>query len=271
MSISFVERKKTIMELLDREEKVKVPELAELLHVSGETIRRDLDRLEKEGMLRKVYGGAVKEKFHSTELPFEQKTTINEREKRAICQTAAELVEDGDIIMIGHGTTTMEMVYFLADKQDVTLITPSIPILTTAMDVFPGRVIFIGGEMEKAQKLTVGPLAERTLEQLKANKAFIAAGGLSKASGITDYDLNGASISRKMMERSDEVILLADHTKFGKSTFAYINPLTEAAMIVTNQPCSETWEKLLTEHEVGLVIAEHAKKEFFAKSELMEK
>jgi DeoR/GlpR family transcriptional regulator of sugar metabolism len=256
MSLSFEERKKMILASLEKEEKVQVRVLSKILQVSDETVRRDLDRLEKDGVLKKVYGGAVKTKFHSWELPFDQKTMINEKEKRAISKKAAALVEDGDIIMIGNGTTPLDMVHFLADKNDITLITPSIPILLLAMEVFKGRVIFIGGEFERNQKYTSGPLSERTLRYLKANKAFIPAGGISTANGITDYDLSGSSISRKMMERAEDVIILADHTKFGKTTFAYMTSLTDASMIITDKSCSDEWKNILAERQIELLIAD---------------
>ena len=256
MSLSFEDRRKVILKSLEKEEKVQVPILAEKFQVSGETIRRDLEKLEKEGVLKKVYGGAVKTKFKSWELPFDQKVPINEKEKRAICRAAAALVEDGDSIMIGNGTTPLEIVRFLTDKRDITLITHSTPVLLLAMEVFHGRMIFIGGEFERNQRSTIGPLSERMLTNLKANKAFISAGGVSTVDGITDYDLNGASISRKMMERAEDAVILADHTKFGKTTFAYMCPINEASMIITDSQCSEEWKTTLAEKEVELLIAE---------------
>lgn len=256
MSLSYEERKTTIMESLEKEEKVQVRVLANLLHVSDETIRRDLDRLEKEGYLKKVYGGAVKNKIHSWELPFDEKTTINQKEKQAICKAAADLVEDGDIIMVGNGTTPLDMIPFLVDKQDITLITHSVPVMLAAMDSFKGRVIFIGGEIERNQKYMSGPLSERMLEMLRADKAFVCAGGISIANGITDYDISGSSISRKMMERAEEVIVLADHSKFGKTTFAYMCSITDASRIITDQSCPDEWKKIVAARGVELIVAD---------------
>ncbi|MEK4024959.1 DeoR/GlpR family DNA-binding transcription regulator [Mammaliicoccus sciuri] len=258
MSLTFEERKKVIVKTLTRDEKVYVRNLSNELGVSGETIRRDLDRLEKEGVLKKVYGGAVKEKS-SLELSFDLKTDIMAFEKQAICKAAADLVEDGDSIIIGHGTTPVGIVRYLANKKNVTVITPSIPVLLLAMDHFHGKVIFIGGEYEADQKFTSGPLSESVLGQLKANKSFIAAGGLSINDGMSDYDLQGASSSKQMMNRTDEAIILADHTKFGKTTFAHICPLSVISMIITDKQCSEEWKNVLTENEIELVIAEEAK------------
>ncbi|MFJ5714709.1 DeoR/GlpR family DNA-binding transcription regulator [Neobacillus sp. NPDC093127] len=255
MSLSFEERKTTIMESLEKEEKVQVRLLATILQVSDETIRRDLDRLEKEGFLKKVYGGAVKTKNHNWELPFDEKTMINKKEKQAICKAAASLVEDGDIIMIGNGTTPLDMIPYLADKNEVTLITHSVPVMLGAMDAFKGRIVFIGGEIERNQKYMSGPLSERMLELLQANKAFICAGGISTVNGITDYDISGSSISRKMMERAEEVIILADHTKFGKTTFANMCSLTDTTKIITDDSCPNEWKKIIAENGIELLIA----------------
>jgi DeoR/GlpR family transcriptional regulator of sugar metabolism len=254
MSLSFEERKKIINKLLEEDGKVNVNELANDLEVSGETIRRDLERLEKDGILRKVYGGAIKEK-KSVELPYDKKTAVNVLEKRAICKKAAEFVEDGDSIAIGHGTTPVEIVRYLGDKKNVTIITPSIPVLLLAMECFSGNVIFIGGELEANQKFTSGPLSDLVFSQLKADKAFMAAAGITVAEGFSDYSLSAAASSRKMMKRADEVFLLADHTRFGKNTFAHVCPLKDVSAVITDKICSEEWQNTFSENGIELVIA----------------
>lgn len=255
MSLSSEERKKTILERLDTDEKVEVLSLAELLSVSAETVRRDLERLEKEGRLKKVYGGAVKAKFDAWELPFDQKTFINSKEKTAIGKMAASLVEDGDIIMIGNGTTPLEIVRFLSGKRNITIITHSAPVMLLAMEVTQARIIFIGGEVHTSQKSTNGPLAEWMLKKLKANKVFISAGGVSSTDGISDYDLDEANISGKMIERADETIVLADHTKFDKTTFANICPLEGISKLISDWNCPKEWSSVLDEIGVELLIA----------------
>lgn len=255
MSLAFENRKKVILKKLIDEEKLQVSELAETLNVSTETIRRDLDRLEKEGRLKKVYGGAVLDASYPWEPPFDEKTSINAEQKRMIGKMAASLVEDGDIIMIGNGTTPLEMIRYLSHKKNVTLITHSGPAMLLATDVFKGKIIFIGGEVDPNQKSTIGPIAESTLNKLKANKAFISAGGISLKEGITDYDLNQAYISNLMMERSDELIVLADHTKMGESTFAHICTLDKVDYIISDWNCSEHWKKKLEEKNVSVLLS----------------
>lgn len=254
MSLSFEERKKVILEILDLEGKVKVSDAEQKLNVSGETIRRDMDRLEKEGLLHKVYGGAVKIK-EKLEQSFDQKTALNNLEKRMICKAAAGTVEDGDVIFIGHGTTAYEIVRFLSDKPNVIVVTNSLPVLSLASECFQGKVLFAGGEFEHRQKFMGGPLADLFFNQLKAHKAFVAAGGISSDDGITDYDITGAAISKKLIERAENTIILADHTKFGVSTFAHICDLEDIAMVITDKKCSTQWQEKLLQKKVELLIA----------------
>lgn len=256
MSVSFEQRRKKILEHLKKDGKVEVQSLADEFNVSTETVRRDLERLDREGKLRKVYGGAVRVRSDSTELPFDQKTMLYAKEKAAIGKCAASMVNDGDTIMIGNGTTTMEIIRHLTDKKNVTIVTHSTPTLRLAMDIFEGRIIFIGGEVNTHQKSTQGPLAEMVLNQLRVNKAFISAGGISLVDGIMDYELSEASISRKMMERADEAIIVADHSKFGKTTFANIVPLEEVYTIITDKGCPEEWRRYLEERDINLIIAD---------------
>lgn len=259
MSLAYEHRKKTILERLSEDEKLYIPDLAEELKVSTETIRRDLDRLEKEGRLKKVYGGAILANSGSVEPPFQQKSKINKDEKRVIAKSAASFIEDGDIIMIGNGTTPLEIVRFLNDKKNITLITHSVPVLLLAMDVFKGKIIFIGGEMDVNQQSTKGSLAEINLKQLRANKAFISAGGISKEDGITDYDLDEANISRFLLDRSDEFFVLADHTKFGESTFAHICPLDQVGTIISDWNCPDQWKQVFKELNIRLYIEKEEK------------
>lgn len=248
VSVSFEERKKIIIEKLSKEDVIHVPALAQALNVSSETIRRDLDRLEKEGKLKKVYGGAVKVTSLIQEPSFEQKMQINPKEKEAISRTAASLVEDGDRIFIGGGTTPLSLIRYLEDKKNVTLITPSIPVMIHTLEIFHGHVIFIGGEVNREQQLVQGPLAEWTTKQIRANKAIISAGGVSLTDGITDFDLNQAHISRILIERSEMTIILADHSKMGQTTFAHICALQDVSIIVSDWRCSREWRsKLHTE------------------------
>lgn len=256
MSLSFEKRKKKILEHLIKEGKVEVPILADEFNVSTETIRRDLERLDSAGKLRKVYGGAVKVRADSLELPFNQKTLLYAPEKTAIGKFAASLINNGDTVLLGNGTTTLEIIRNLKNHSDVTIVTHSSPAMLLAMEVFPGRIIFIGGEVNKNQQTTSGPLSDLILNQLRVNKTFISAGGVSLLDGITDYEISEATISRKMMERADETIFLADSSKLGKATFANICSLEDVYTVISDSQCSEEWKQYMRDRDITLHIAD---------------
>ncbi|MBW5448675.1 DeoR family transcriptional regulator [Cohnella sp. CFH 77786] len=256
MSLSFEKRKRRILERLSMEGRVEVPVLAEEFGVSTETIRRDLERLDGEGRLKKVYGGAVRVRADSLELPFDEKRLLHADEKAAIGKFAASMVKEGDTVMLGNGTTTLEVIRHLTGRSNVTIITHSTPALLLALEAFPGKVIFVGGEVNKRQQSTEGPLAELVLSRLRVNKAFISAGGVSLTDGITDYELSEANISRKMMERADETVFLADSSKFGNSTFASVCSLDDVYTMVTDAGLDDAWRREMAEQNIRLWIAE---------------
>ncbi|CAH1213651.1 Glucitol operon repressor [Paenibacillus allorhizoplanae] len=256
MSLTYEDRRMTILNHLEMEGKVQVHHLSELLTVSTETVRRDLDRLEKEGKLRKVYGGAVKMRMEMVEPPFLNRVQMMKPEKAAIGKLAASLVQDGETIMLDNGTTTIEIVPFLNDKTNVTLITNSIPILNLAMETFRGRIIFAGGEVNQECRAVTGTLTDQLLDQFKVNKTFISASGISLTDGITDFHLAEAVISRKMMQRAEECILIADHSKFGLSTFARVAKLEEISMVITDAGCPKEWVDTIEELGIEVRISE---------------
>jgi DeoR/GlpR family transcriptional regulator of sugar metabolism len=256
MSLTFEDRRMKILNHLEMEGKVQVLHLSELLSVSTETVRRDLDRLEKEGKLRKVYGGAVKMRMELVEPPFLRRTQMMKKEKVSIGKAAASIVQDGETIMLDNSTTTLEMLPYLKDHNNVTLITHSVPVLNLAMETFGGRIIFLGGEVNLELKAATGSLTDQMLDQFKVNKAFISVGGISLADGITDFHLAEAVISRKMMQRAEEAILVADHSKFGMSTFARVAKLDEISMLITDSGCPKEWIDTIEALGIEVLIGE---------------
>ncbi|AIQ60495.1 DeoR/GlpR family DNA-binding transcription regulator [Paenibacillus borealis] len=253
MSLTYEERRHTILSQLDLEGKVQVHFLAERFAVTTETIRRDLDRLEKEGRLRKVYGGAVRIRSGNNEPTFMKRSQMNLPDKQAIGRLAASLIQDGETVILDNGTTTLEIMRQLKDRAHVTVITNSVPVLNCALEQFQGKIIFAGGEVNADYQAAVGITAHELLSQFKVNKAFISAGGLSLSEGITDYHLEEALISRKMMERAEESILVADHSKFGVTTFAQIAPMEHISMVLTDSGCSREWKDTFARLDIELL------------------
>ncbi|WP_235439589.1 DeoR/GlpR family DNA-binding transcription regulator [Paenibacillus sp. DMB20] len=208
MSVLAVERKTAILDQLQASGKVNASELARQLDVSMETIRRDLDVLEKEGLLKRVHGGAVKINFQLGEPPFYQRKQVNLEEKRKVAFRAAQLVKDGDTIAMSGGTTILAMAQEIRGVSKVTVITNSVPTAKALMDslnqgLFHGKVILLGGELNAEQYSANGTVCEKMMELFCVNKAFISPGGIS-LSGITEYAMEDSGISGKMLLAAKE-------------------------------------------------------------------
>ncbi|QHT62260.1 DeoR/GlpR transcriptional regulator [Paenibacillus lycopersici] len=246
MSLAGEERKRSIMTLLGERGNVNVVELSQLFEVSTETIRRDLDELEKDNRLKKVYGGAVK-LTRESEPAYYEREVIRAEEKRRIGALAANLIEDNDVLIIDEGSTAMQILHHLEGKCDLTVLVCSIPTLTLLVDyqkrgTFDGRIIFIGGEINAKHLRVSGPIAEKIMEDFYVNKSFISVDGLSLEHGITGYDYDRALFSRKLIRCSESVIVVADGSKIGKRTVAKIGELSDVHMIVSDIGIPKGWE-----------------------------
>jgi DeoR/GlpR family transcriptional regulator of sugar metabolism len=260
MSILPEERKNEILNKLKRAGKVTVTDLAKQFNISEETIRRDLSILEEKGSLKKVYGGAIATIFQSGEPPFSQRTTVNQTEKIKIGKKAAELISDGDVIVIDVGTTTVEFAHFIQNKKNITILTNSIPVSTVLTESlnqnkFTGEILLLGGQIDPKQQSVSGRLSEQMLNEFNIDKAFISAGGVSIQNGVSNYHLNESLVSRIMVDRSKQIILLADHSKLGVDTFCKVCPLEKVDMIVCDQPFPDTWKNDLKVYETEWIEA----------------
>lgn len=261
MSVLSEERKWIILEELNRNGKVKVEPLAKRFQVSNETIRRDLDALEQLGMLKRVYGGAVKDSYTNGEPPYLQRQNINQAAKRAIGQKAATLLKDGDTIVIDTGTTVMELARSIKGVKQLTVLTSSLPVASLLIEsmnqgVFNGKVILLGGEVNPEQQSISGPLCEKMLETFHVDKAFVSVGGVSLATGISDYDINESMVSRIMTEVAKEVIVMADQSKIGVQAFCKIVSLDAVDVIISDQECPSSWAADLDERGITWMVAD---------------
>lgn len=246
MLVLPVERKKTILDLLNTNGKVNAAELAQTFDVSMETIRRDLDLLEKEGFLKRVHGGAIKSNFEFGEPSFVQRQSLQTESKQKIARKAAQLIKSGDTIVMGGGTTILEMVHAIRGLHNLTILTISIPTATALMDylnqgLFHGKVILLGGELNAEQLSTGGSLCQKMLDMFNVHKAFISPGGIS-LTGVTEYDLEESAISKKMIEVAKEVIIIVDHSKIGIEALCKVSPLTGIDVIVCDQDVPSAWK-----------------------------
>jgi DeoR family galactitol utilization operon repressor len=226
----YSEREKKILELLAQEGSLSVARLSTLLQVSTVTIRSDLAGLEKKGVLLRSRGGAVPA-FHPQIL---LRQSRQKAEKNRIARAAADLIEDGDTVMIEAGTTTALVARYLLGRQDVHIVTNSTLLIPYAR-TNPGlHLTVVGGEFRPATESLVGPRALEELERFHVRLAVVGTDGFNLESGLTTHLVEGAEIVRKMAARASATVLVADASKYGRKGFVAVLPLTAVSRLITD-------------------------------------
>lgn len=242
------ERRTKILELLEKERGVKVSDLVRIFNVTGATIRRDLETLEKEGLLKRTHGGAVLPHSFSFEPLYTTKKRQNLKEKMAIGKKAAELIEDGDSVFIETGSTTLQIAKNIKNKHDVTVVTNSIEVARELINARGVEVILTGGVLRKETVALIGPLAERVLREFRVDKVFLGISGIIPTKGMSTASIAEAQIKKLIIEMGREIIGVADHSKFGKECFAFVAP-------------TKVLHKIIVDENVPLNYIEELKKE----------
>lgn len=239
------ERRKNIVAKIQKDQTLKISDLTREFQVSIETIRRDLEFLESQGQLRRVYGGAVLSGgggYSVIEAGYAQRELTNRPQKKAIGEAAASLVGDGDSLFIDMGTTTGEFARRLSGKRNLTILTNSGIIARELAQNTGGScsIILLGGLVRKDEFTLSGAMTDANLRNFYVAKAVISIGGISIQTGITDYNLGEASTRRAAVERAGEVIGLADYSKFSITALNYICPADALDVLVTDWSVPES-------------------------------
>jgi DeoR/GlpR family transcriptional regulator of sugar metabolism len=247
------ERHQKIVELVNERSSIRVTELSEIFSVTEETIRRDLEKLEKENKLQRSHGGAVSVQEEESEIHFSERVITNVKEKKAIAYEAAKRIVEGDRIILDASTTAWYMAKVLPNMP-LTVITNSTKVVMELSKKEKIDVISTGGRLLPKSLSYVGPLAERSLDMYHVNKTFLSCKGLHLEEGLSDSNEGQALLKKKMIERSDEVILMADSSKFGKRAFSLIVPPGEVDEIITDKEIDEVSKQVLGERNVKVTI-----------------
>lgn len=241
------ERKQYILDQLKTSQKIKVSDVSVEFNVSMETVRRDLDDLESEGLIKRVYGGAIRATLHREEPPLLNRQKVMEHEKKEIGKQAATFIQDGSTIVLDVGTTVLELAKAIRNKQNITILTNSLLASTILLEsiekqYFTGEVILLGGQLNTKQYSTSGKLTETVLEQFNIDQAFISVGGISLDNGLSDYDFDESMISKEMMRVSKEIIVLADSSKLETDSFCKFGLLKDVDVIVSDATLPDSWQ-----------------------------
>ena len=224
------EREHSILSRLMVQGAVSVADLSSELAVSEVTIRSDLSSLEERGLLSRTHGGALP----SIHPHIFQRQNMNIEEKHRIAKAAADLVEDGDAIMIEAGTTTSLLPRYLAGKRDILIITNSITAFESAKSNPALKITLVGGEFRDSTDSFVGRITLDTIRRFNVRCAFVGTDGFSLKSGITTHLIEGGDVISVMRERAENLVLLADSSKYGKTGVVTILPLSQINTLITD-------------------------------------
>ena len=227
------ERHEKIMLAIRAHGRVTVLELTQSLAVSEATIRRDLTELEQQGLIKRAHGGAVLNIPSNQERSFSEKNVELLTEKQGIAALAADVVRDGDVILLDSGTTTLQMVPHIAHKK-ITVITNSI-LIAEALAVCEGiELLMVGGRHRGITRAFVGHLADAMLKTLHADKVFMGTNGLDVEGGFSTPNEEEAGTKSAMIAASDEVFVLCDHSKFNKSLMVRFAEVKDVDCVITD-------------------------------------
>jgi len=236
------ERAKTILDRVEQEGDASIADLAEQLGVSEMTVRRDLERLERSGALRRAHGRAIKGVSGSYEPPFAVRSERQSAEKRLIGREVAGLLADRETVVLDGGSTGVAIAHQLLDRE-LTVCTPSLRVADVLRQAPNIRLMLTGGIMRRGEESLVGPSAVATLEEHRFDTYVMTVSGLDPQAGCTEWNVDDAIIKRVALRVSTRCIVAADSTKFGSTAFARVCGLDAVSMVVSDESLSEGYRE----------------------------
>jgi len=228
-----------VKDLIKKEKVVTVDRLTEAFDISPITARRDLERLDKEGFLTKVHGGAIYKDAIEPEPVFSEQVKIHRKEKSGIAAEAAKKISDGDIVVLESGSTCLVMVEYLGSKKDIKVSTAGIPLANELWNLSMSRkdvqVSVCGGQIRPDSSIFVGPHAIAFFKSINADIAFVSPVGVSIDKGISTATELDAELMKAIMGCAHKKILICDSTKFGKYSYINVAPLSDFTEIITDR------------------------------------
>mgnify|MGYP002631182269 CR=1 FL=1 len=255
MKNKTTERRQSILEIIHEQGSARVENMARTYAVSEVTIRNDLKYLEERGLIHRSHGGALLKQNVGFDHPLVDKQRLNMAEKRKIAATAAGLIENGDSIILDSGTTTFEMLQFIGEKSDITILTNAVNVAYAAIPLNKVQTLLTGGFLRKKSFSLIGPDAEALLTKYYVDKVFMGVDGLDLEYGISTPNAEEASLNRIMVNISREVIVVADSSKFGRRSLSKICGLEAITKLITDEKIDAEFKLALEGLGVEVMIA----------------
>lgn len=255
VSLSKTERQIEIQKLIKDNGRITVSQICENYHVSEATARRDLETLSEKGKLQRVHGGAINNSQAPPERPVIQRRSSQLEEKRKIGALAADLIDDGDIIFLGSGTTVHEVAKNIQNKRNLTVITNSLLVMEEFLDNEEVELINTGGTLRKSEYSFIGYVTEKTIKELSVSKVILGIRAISLEQGLTNDYLPETMTDRAIMQMGSELIIVADHTKFNRVSTVFVAPADTMNILVTSDGAPEQFLEALRNLGVDVLTA----------------
>jgi len=232
-SLSSYERQRELTRLLERVGRLSVLQICEQFNISEATARRDLETLSEQGRVQRVHGGVIPVRQATPEMPILQRSRESEKEKKRIGRTAAGLVQEGETVFLGSGTTVLQVAQNLIDRS-ITVITNSLPVINLMSEKENITLISLGGILRDSELSFIGHITEQALAEVRTDKVFIGIRAISLKQGLTNDYLTETLTDRAILDAGREIIVVADHTKVNTVSAAFLAPITAIHTFVTD-------------------------------------
>ncbi len=245
-----IERQQGIINLLKSKKSATVTELSRKFFIGEATIRRDLEKLEKKGLLKRTYGGAVLLEGLDSEIPLSVREIEQKSEKDVIGHIAVHLVQDGDIIIMDSSSTVLKMAPHLKGKNKLTVITNGAKTAVELGELLHIKVYCTGGQLRENSLSYTGELARRSVNCFFADTLFFSCRAISMQKGLSDISEEESELRKLMIENCKKAVLLCDSSKFDKVSFSKVCTFDKINYIVTDKKPSSPWIEFLKKKAV---------------------
>lgn len=253
--LSSIERQNQILQLLARLPRITITEVCDTFSVSEATARRDLEALASLGKLQRVHGGAIPLQKANPEPPILIRSSEQEEEKRRIGRLAASLIVDGEVVFLGSSTTVLEVAKNLRDRHNLTILTNSLLVMNTLAGLPEITLVGLGGVLRNSELSFIGHITEKSLAEVRADKVIFGIRALSLEHGLTNDYLPETLTDRAILGMGGQVIIVADYTKFGRVSTAFLAPLSTMHTLVTDSQAPQEYLLALEKCGARVLVA----------------
>lgn len=243
------------MELLEQHGSVSIADVSQRVRMSEMTIRRDLEAMEKLGILKRIHGGATTGVSRSYEPPYAMRSKRNTEAKGRIAAAAVAMVSEGETVVLDAGTTTFAVAEHLRGRENITVCTPSLRIASLLADEPRLRLIVTGGVVRHGENSLIGDLAQVAFRELRFDLAFLSASGIAVGTGVTEWNLDDAAVKKAIVMSAKRRVALVDSSKLGREAFARVCDLDQVDVLITDGDAAARTLAAIRAEGVEVVVA----------------